>query len=242
MRRVLVVAVVLTLFAACTNRDVTQGPTNGPTPSPTPSPTLPPEPVPSALADGSSLPEVPVQPQPSLEKPLVSAALLGEDSPIVRSCKQGKAISREGDFQYGMLSSRGATVSFVGSDDEGRRLLACDGVWAGSDWSWCSSVSHPWREERDFLARSGGGLTAACRESDDAYVAFVWVPVPEGASWLIQDEGSFWTLYPVPDGLPVRIAGRGIGTGSAGFSALVRFLDRIGSVLEEREVRGDVAG
>lgn len=232
--------VALALAACLVGAGCTRGP--GPQAVPTPTPARPaPTGPPSALADGSAPGPVPMDVAPAAGPPVIGAMAINTNHPLVRRCRDEHAIS--GAFLVGHIGVFGASVTFEADpgDDaaSGRALTACDFVPDGGDLALGGHGYARWDEEQQ-LAVSGGGLNVVSDGRTD--IGFVSVPAPEGATWLAHDLGDHRIVYPVVDGHPVRIAGPLGPEEQENYASSVRFLADDGTVIEDREVRGTIAG
>jgi hypothetical protein len=70
----------------------------------------------------------------------------------------------------------------------------------------------------------------------------MWVAVPPRAAHVLVDHGSFWVAYPAPSSRLLRISGtKGVSV-QGSFRARLAFVDADGRLLQEKTVRGFVAG
>lgn len=199
---------------------------------------------PEELADGSSLPELPSAVTSAFDRPIVGAEAVDAEHPLVRACLAHERASAspnpfEGTYAGGYLSPFGGGVQFevtasVAQEPPDRALLACGVLWRSGEPRPGAGALHPWSDD-DALRTAGGAL------SYEEGVAFLSVPVPEHAAWLVDDRGDYLVAYPVADRLPVRVS-TPVGRTTDTLTISVVYLDESGERIGTDEITGVVAG
>jgi hypothetical protein len=70
----------------------------------------------------------------------------------------------------------------------------------------------------------------------------MWIAPPAAAGWALVDHGTFWIAYRVPRSRRLRISGTKGVNPQGSFRAHVAFLTPGGRLLQEKVIRGFVAG
>lgn len=240
--RVALVPVVIglaVLTLACSQTQEAASPGTTPARTETPGRTPPEE-----LADGSPLPELPSAVASAFHRPIVGAQAVDAEHRLVRTCLANERAGAssdpfQGTYAGGYLSPFGGGVQFevtasVAQEPPDRALLACGVVWRSGQPRPGAGAVHPWSDD-DALRGAGGALSYA--ES----VAFLSVPVPEQAAWLVHDRGDYLVAYPVTDRLPVRVS-TPVGQATDTLTISIVYLDEDGERIGTDEVTGAVAG
>lgn len=200
--------------------------------------------LPDALADGSSLPELPSAVTSAFDRPILGAEAVDAGHPLVRACLAYARANAspnpfEGTYAGAYLSPFGGGVQFevtasVAQEAPDRALLACDALWRSGEPRPGPGALHPWSDD-DALGTAGGALSYA------EGVALLSVPVPEQAAWLVHDRVDYLVAYPVADRLPVRVS-TPVGRTTDTLTISVVYLDESGERIGTEEVTGVVAG
>lgn len=119
-------------------------------------------------------------------------------------------------------------------------MLACDVLWRSGEPTVRAGGVHPWADD-DRLRRAGGNLAYASAGEEGPTVAFLSVPAPDDADWLVHDRGGSLVAYPVVDGLPVRLS-TPVDETADDLTVSVVALDDRGHRLGADEVTGAIAG
>lgn len=194
--------------------------------------------TPSSETDPGSTEPVSDSPRDYDGKPVQLVETLGPDEIQVDDCPLNPNLEeREPVAEW--RSSDGFAIAFTVTGSPG--LQTCDGIVVDAELEDCGGSYTRFADDPEKLEASGGGLDI-CGDTGSDTRGFLWLALPDGARWVLVDQGEYWAGYRAP---PSRIVRAGFQGGfGPGFSATVRvaYFGKDGQLLDERDVEGYVAG
>jgi hypothetical protein len=190
-----------------------------------PAPTAMAEEIPTELAGGEELGEVPQEVAAAFDEPVVAARLLDELPEGFEGCGFHDIVwSEPPELELAVLSTDGLYVSQVGeggwveggmdmpmpapdpepgqvpadddSDAGAQRLrVTCHAAWEGRGWGGSGGSSGP---ALDDIPELGGGGSTCCDRNGLA-TGQTAVRAPDGAAWAVQERGGWWLAYPLDE-------------------------------------------
>jgi hypothetical protein len=214
------------------------------------------DPVPETLAGGIEVGDVPAAVTGAVSLPVVGARRLdvlpGGLSPdcggmlgfVAEEPGLGAApergIEQNTQFVSATATPEGVDVALrvdaiegVAPEFSGGDTITCQARFDGGDWIFEGSTT--------TFGGGGQGMSTSCCDSRGLSTARSGVTVPQSATWLLADRGSYYLAIPVSEGETATVSWSfrdGRFNGGAPTPMRVLFLDEDGEVVEETTVGG----
>ncbi|HVM00008.1 MAG TPA: hypothetical protein VM324_12015 [Egibacteraceae bacterium] len=204
------------------------------------------EQVPTELAGGVELGDVPDAVADAFDAPVVGARLLDEAPPGATCDFLHHDFDEEPELESVLVTPELMRVSMIGTSSiweperaPTRMRATCTVRWEGGAWIGDGGGLSPADEQMSGLSGS------SCCDARGLGTAEALVVAPDGAAWAVQERGGYHLAYPVADsGLvpvswrfrPTRGAFGGFG-GDMASATRVAFVDGKGEVIGEITLR-----